>query len=292
MRSRFVITALVLCLLATVQYLLIAPALERLPTDYAEETSYNATTYFRANPQEQWQASNLIARRVDQTLVSSATHSIIQGSLHWTNNAGVVEYETTTSYGVDRRTRANLPDFGSEVRTGAYLFPLHTQRTNYSYWDPQFIGGRKAIFDHVEKMGDLTVYVFRFKAVALDESAGYAHLPEVPERYRALTDGSGLLWIEPTTGAIVDYEEQGISYFADPASGKRVADFFRWNDRYTPATKTAKLKKALAARQYINLLEIWLPLGLLLAGLCMFGMALRPIKRIAGNSAIISGEAS
>ena len=140
MTARRLILVFSLWLLAAAQHFWITPQLERLPADYAEEPSFAAQSRFRETPAGAWTDSSLTARRVDQTLVSSASHSIIQGDLHWTNDAGVVEYENTGVYGVDRHTRMNLPGYGDVVRTGPFLFPLHTERKNYRYWDPQFIG--------------------------------------------------------------------------------------------------------------------------------------------------------
>ncbi len=266
---------LVLWLLAAAQHFWITPQLERLPADYAEETSFAAHSRFRETPTSPWVNSTLTARRVDQTLMASASHAIIQGDLHWTNDAGVVEYENTGVYGVDRYTRMNLPGYGDVVRTGPFLFPLHTQPTTYRYWDPLFIGGRVATYERASNVDGVPVYVFRFTASALDESAGYSQLPDVPQRYRVHTDGHGTMWIEPVSGIVVDYEEQGISYFVEPATGKRIAEFYLWNDRYTQQTRSAKVEQAVAARRWIMALEIWAPAALLLAGLAWLVVVLR-----------------
>lgn len=257
----------VLWLCAAIQYFWLTPLLERLPSDYAEETSFAATSSFRERPDGTFQHSILTARRVDQTLVSSATHSIIQGDIHWTNSEGIVEFENTGIYGVDRHTKKNLPGYGDTARTGPFLFPLHTEPKSVQYWDPLYVGSRQATFDRAEILDGLPVYVFHFTAQNMDETAGYSHLPDVPERYRVRTDGAGWMWIEPSSGTMVDYAEQGISQFVDPVTGKPIADLYHWADRYTPETKSFKIKQAKAARLRIGILEMWLPLALFAAGL-------------------------
>jgi len=275
MKARLLSIVFGLWLLAGVQYFWIAPQLIQLPADYAEETLYEARARFRETPDGDWQEADLIARRVDRTLVASAEHSIIQGSLHWTTATGVVAFETTGIYGVDRRTRMNLPGYGDISRHGKFLFPPHTKRGTYRYWDPHFLGSREAVFEGSEQVGGLPVYVFRFAIQGLDESSGYSHLLDVPERYRAFTNGQGRLWIEPTSGVVVDYQEQGLSYFAEPATGKHVADLLAWNDRYTAQTRASKLRHAQAERWRIHGLELGLPLALLLAGAVCLLLALQ-----------------
>jgi hypothetical protein len=121
------------------------------------------------------------------------------------------------------------------------------------------------------------VYVFRFSANGLDETDGYSSMPDVPERFQARTDGQGTLKIEPLSGVVVDYEEQGVSYYVDPATGARLDDFHRWSGRFTPATKSAQLALARAARLRVLALEDWLPGGLAVLG--ALGLALAAWSR-------------
>ena len=90
MRSRLLLMALGLRLLAAAQRFWIAPQLTQLPADYAEETSYAAKFRFRETSTGAWDRFDLMARRVDQTLVTSARHTIIQGDLHWTTQSGLL----------------------------------------------------------------------------------------------------------------------------------------------------------------------------------------------------------
>lgn len=276
MEVRFISMGLVCCFLAAFQYFYLTPRLIRIPSDYVSESSYNATTRFRESASAPWTDSTLVARRVDQMLVSSARHGILQGDLHWTNAAGQVQFETTAMFGIDRYTRENLPGYGDAVRTGPFLFPLHTEAKNYRYWDTQFIGHCDATFKHATVIGKLRVFAFTFTARGLDETAGYTQLPDVPERFRVLTDAHGTLWVEPDSGQIVDYEEQGVSYLVELASRKRIADIYIWKDRFTPQTRDSKLARAGAERTRIALFERWLPGAFACAGVItlFFGLNL------------------
>jgi hypothetical protein len=267
MKICFAVFGLVFWGLAVLQFFCLANFFEGLPARYVAETKYSAQCHFRQTPSAQFEDFDLIVRRRDQTLTSGSGHSIIQGDMHWMTPQGTSAFEVRSLYGVDRSSRQNLPGFGNEERSGQYFFPLHVEPKSYRYWDPSYAGPRVAMFDHSEKVGEIPVYVFNFVADGIDETSGYVSLPDVPEKYRAITYGKGRLWIEPYSGLVVDYEDAGVSYFVEPATGKRVGEIFTWSDHYTPETRNAQLRLATRERRRMFALERGLPGALVLAGL-------------------------
>ncbi len=271
---RFLPLALGLWLVAGVTRFWIAPQMTQLPADYTEETSYVARGRYRDTPDGAWEKFDLVVRRVDQTLVASTDHAIIQGDTHWTTNTGEVTYESAGIYGVDPRTRTNLSGYGNVQRTGQFLFPPHVRRATYRLWDPFYSGARTATFSHAATLQGLPVYVFNCHVNALDDTPAYAFLRDVPERYRAYSTGTGKAWVEQVSGIVIDFEDTGKSYFG-AATGKPAADFYFWSARYTPQTKSAQIQRARSARLRLLTLENWLPSALLLAGLGTLALGLR-----------------
>ncbi len=266
-------------LLAAILRLWIAPLIERLPADYANEATLSEQDQFRDSPTGGWLASTLTTRRVDQTITVSDQTSIIEGALHVYSASGVLNFETTSLYGVDQRRRLNVASLGSVDRTGQYLFPPHVLQIEYPIWDPYFIGLRQATFQRTDQIDGLQVYVFSFSGSNMDETTGYDYLADVPENYLAHTDGKGSIWVEPLSGIAVDYMDSGVSYFVDPTSGARIADFNQWTERYTPETRTAQLAMARTARLRILALEIWTPGGILALAILWLVFTLRlPVK--------------
>lgn len=277
---KFVFIALAFVALAALLRFWIAPFFELLPAGYANVAKLSEADNFRDSPTGEWRASTLNTQRVDQAIMNSGQTTIIEGALHVYNESGAVNFEASSLYGVDRRTRLNMSGYGDVNRTGQYLFPPHVQRMEYPIWDPLFIGLRQASFERMERVEELIVYVFSFSATGMDESAGYSYLPDVPEHYLAQTDGQGTIWVEPISGIVVDYMDSGVSYFVDPDTGTRLADFNKWEERYTPGTRTAQIALARLARLRILALEVWLPAALALAGLFVLGLGLyRGMKR-------------
>lgn len=253
-------------LLAAVQYFWGARYFERLPADYIAETKYAAKCRSHQSPTAPVEEYETIVRRRDQTLNSVAGSSIIQGDTHWVTPAGVVMFEILSLYGVDRRTRENLPGYGNEERSGLYLFPPDTEKKQYGQWDPMYAGPRTATFERSEQLDGMEVYVFNFVVDEIDETSGYVVLPDVPERYRAITYGKGKLSVEPRSGVIVRWEDEGTSYFVEPKTGERVAELFQWSDEFTSETQVAQLRLAHAQRRHHLALEIYLPVALVAAG--------------------------
>ena len=276
---RYLAAALALVCLAGIQHFGIAPLLERLPVGYSNEWRLLEENRFRASVADEWQTGTLAVRRADQVIISSDSLVVLQGDLHVFFESGALNFESSGLYGVDRRTRMNLAGYGSAERSGLYLFPPHLKRQNYFIWDPMFIGPRQAYFSHAESLEGLSVDVYQFNATHLDATPGYSYLPEVPETYQAHTDGQGTIWVEPLSDAVLDYQDQGVSYFVDPGTGARVADFNQWSQRFTAETKAAQLALARSARLRIQALETWLPGGVLLLGWLLLALHLN--RRIA-----------
>ncbi|MBI3546417.1 MAG: DUF3068 domain-containing protein [Gammaproteobacteria bacterium] len=261
----------------------IAPIFERLPTDYVAETNYTATWQAHQTPTAPTENFESNVRRRDQTLTSGDGHSIIQSDMHWSTLAGMVIFEARNLYGVDRRDRKNLSAYGDQDRNGQYLFPPHTHQQSYQLWDSNYAGPCTVTFERVDQFRGIEVYVFNYVVDSMDESVSYASLTDVPEKYRALTNGHGRYWIEPVSGIVIDHEDSGISYFVEPKSKQRVGKpIDQWRKRYTPDTIQAQLQLATSQRRRAQALEIWLPLSLLTAGLVWLAVGFfRPHRNVS-----------
>jgi hypothetical protein len=285
----YVLPAFLLVSAAAFLHFWAAPEFEKLPADYANTTQYLEVANFRDSPNGDWTTSDLIATRIDSAITQNGDVVIIQAALQIYFVDGDLNFENSALYGVDRRTRLNVSGLGDTARTGHFYYEPHLKKQPFTLWDPMFIGPREAIFDREETVNGLLVYVFNFKAAGLDESAGYSYLPLVPETYQAQTDGKGTLWVEPVSGMVVDYQDEGVSYFVDPQTGNRVADFNKWSEQYSPETKTRQFQLAQMERQRILALEFWLPAVLFTTGTAWFLIGLfseKRKKRVEGGKAV------
>lgn len=246
----------------------IAPFLEALPTDYTAETQYLGKARSHQSPTASSEEFESIIRRNDQALTSADGRVMIQGDVHWLAPSGAVIFETINLYGVDRRTRENVSGYGNLNRSGQYLFPPHTEKKKYGFWDPNYAGPAVATFDRIEEFRGIKTYVFNNLVDGIDETAGFTALPDVPGRYRALTFGQGRYWVEPLSGVVVNHEEGGTSYFVDAKNGRQVGQpIIQWTQRYTNETIEAQLQLARSARHRMLALEVWGPVLLVVVGM-------------------------
>jgi hypothetical protein len=259
----------------------VAPQATQLPADYTLETRSLVEDHFRASETADWETASLTNYRVDRALSVTAEMMIIQGNLSVYSVSGEPIFESNNLYGVNRLTRMNVHGYGDADRSGQFLFPPQTKPATYEYWDPLFIGPRTAVFDHTDVLDGLQVYVFNFKGTAMDETAGYSYMQDVPEHYRAFTDGNGILWIELVSGVVVNYQEQGLSYFVDPKTGEPGAVFHTWSGGFSDETKAAQFAMAGSARMRVLFLYDWLPGVLFLIGLIWLVFGLVRQKRKA-----------
>jgi hypothetical protein len=241
--------------------------LTAMPASYGPEAGFLLEGRYRPNLTASWEPTRLRGRRINLTLAAHGNVSLVQGTLRWNDEAGFPVFETKGIYGVDRRSRANLSAYGDVSRTGQYFFPPHTQPRSYPVWNPMYTGPYRADFERHAQIEGLPVLVFRFQVRALDESPGYANMPGVPERHRALTDSAGLMWIEPVSGILVHYTEQGKSYLAGAADGVVAGEFFHWNVSFDPPTRVERLKLARSARREIFWYERGVPALILGTGI-------------------------
>lgn len=254
------VLTLVLLTAAAIVRLWIAPATMMLGTAYQSTTVFAATDSFREAADAPWEPAAKRFVRTDQAITDGAT-VLIQGEVRVFAESGEVVFENVGQYRVDAATRENV-DGGNEGRRGQFLFPPGVLPTTYTLWDPMYIGPRLATYRTTEHRDGLELYVFDFLGEGMDETAGYGHLPDVPERYRALTDGRGTLRVEPISGIVVDYAEAGRSYFVNPATGARVADFYTWSGEFTAATRREQEALAQATIASSRLFFWWIPAGL------------------------------
>ena len=257
-----IIPTAVLLLEAAIVRFGIAPALELLSANYSSEITLDADTRFRETSDAPALQVHEKGRRTDRVMIVQKNVAIIQSRINWSTDSGQVNYQKTGLYGVDRRTRRNISGYGDRRRSGQFLFPPRLVGVVDQVWDPYYGGARHLAFVRMEVVAGLTLDLYHFDVAGLDETDTYDFLPEVPEHYRATTEGQGWLWIEPLSGILVDVVDQGHTYFADPVTGQSAGDINVWDARYTASSKMELITQALDARRRVTVFDIWIPLEL------------------------------
>jgi hypothetical protein len=155
-----------------------------------------------------------------------------------------------------------------------YLFPFGTEKRAYQYWDSTLGRVLPIEYQAEEEYNGLPAY--RFQQQVPDQQA---HMN--PESLAGLlaflapgaTTGTisyratRTLWVEPQTGAIVGYREQQHRELV-PDVGERVV-IFDADLQYDQATMNAVGEQAANGRNQLNLLGLYVPIGLAVLGLVL-----------------------
>ena len=97
-------------------------------------------------------------------------------------------------------------------------FLPNVQKQNYDFFHPLIFGDATLIFQNVEKIEDLEVYVFNAKTNFRDISFAYPQF--TPNEI--LTDTVSTLWIEPISGNLIRYENNWIDYSMNDKEQKHI----------------------------------------------------------------------
>jgi hypothetical protein len=243
------------------------PLAETLPSDLSSELDLQSKTHFRPSLASPWQDIQHIGRRTDRVVSLSNAAAVIQAGIAWSDENGNEIFRTSGLYGVDRQTRSNIAGLGDRNRIGQFMLPPFFDRKSFVIWDPYYSGPRDVDFLREDVADGVAIRLYRFVVRDLDETQAYSFMPDVPGRYSVVTNGAGEISVEPVSGLIVDFTDRGRDAFVDRATGQGAGEFLSWSAKYSDATRTAQLGRALARHRLILALRGWIPLALIGAGL-------------------------
>jgi hypothetical protein len=186
-------------------------------------------------------------------------------------------FEITKKYDIDVNTRKII----SKDDNSRYLIPpMHLEKRGYTIIDPTNLIDVEFSFEKVENVNGLEVYHFKGNNLGKDSTDGYALLELVPEVYNSMDDVFNELWIEPTTGIIVNFKQTGESFYLDKLTNNRIHAFTKYTNKYNDDTVANQVRLAQNEKQKIQLYEIWIPILLVLISLA-FLIALFASRRAA-----------
>lgn len=151
-----------------------------------------------------------------------------------------------------------------------YAFPFGTRKQTYRYFDSVLMTALPIEFQGTETVKGLTTY--RFEQVVPEQklpvpAAQAAMLALLAPGTRGATitySDTRTVWVEPTTGSIVDYQEQQQRLLVPDGAGP--VPLLSATFRYTAATQAAIVKAASDGRSQLLLTGRYLPIGLVLLG--------------------------
>ncbi len=123
-------------------------------------------------------------------------------------------------YSIDRYSGAHTTG-GDKERNGYLFAPRNlTEGQEFTYWHINYDGPAKMKYVQKEEIFGLTVFHYEtnYENTIIDQTANLGHLPGVGIDRGVILEPHLELWVEPVTGAIIDYQDETTAYFYDLAS--------------------------------------------------------------------------
>jgi hypothetical protein len=173
----------------------------------------------------------------------------------------------------------------------AYTFPFNTQQQDYDFFDTTARQAFPARFMGEEEIQGTRVY--RFEQTVPET---VIEQRQVPGRLVGGAEGTDLwadrvysnmrtIWVEPTTGIIVNGQEEVRQVLRARGTGTEGVTLLEGTLAFDDATIAAGLARAADANSGINLLTLWLPIGLGVVGAAGLIVGIVLVRRGRGEPA-------
>lgn len=217
-----------------------------------------------------------------------------------TDTQGNVVSEVKEVLALDRVTAEAVDCCGQEVagdtsvtHEGLMLkFPFDTRKGSYQYWDTTALRAFPIEFARTEERDGVEVYHFvqRIPETTLRQAQVPGSLvgadPDELVDATVVYTNTREIWVEPTSGIIVEGREQPRQTLKDGA-GLNLLTIFEANIGWTDETMASALGDAKDARSQLNLLRTVVPgvagilgIGLFVLGLVLLGAGSRGGRRV------------
>jgi hypothetical protein len=271
----------------------VMPSLLVTPIDqFAESIAPGTGTVFNPATLEEETNVDLVAHRTlrGDVAASSKKVGVWDESLLLEKADGSLVNASTDRVAWDRKTgeAVNCCDEsvdGKPVRHSglSYKFPFHTKKQTYQFFDTTAKKAYPMSYKASEKILGLTVYRFEQPVapvqIATQEVPG-SLIGETGATVQAgrFYNNTRTVWVEPLTGVIVKGQEKQHQVFRNSAGEDKVT-LIDVTLTFNAKTQQQQADLAKDGRSKANLVGLWLPLGLGLAGLVMIAVATVPLAR-------------
>lgn len=292
--ARRVLTAATLLLfLATAWYYLAAPYLLRLPANF----SYEASVVSYDNFYNEQAASYQGATRSDTTFSYKASAAKgdeldIKNLFEVKTTAGEPIFAVERTYGINRRTGQHMSGHGDRDRTGYLFAPQNLHKQDFTYWHVNYDEPAHMQFRAEEDILGLKTYRYQATYTA-DQTKNLTHLREVGKTRGVNLDIDLQLWIEPTTGHLIKYEDHATAHYYSLATGQRINPWNRFTNRYSFDSIAAHVREARTAQQRKLLYQWAVPLVCIVMTLLLVlrgAVVIRRQKSMSGSTPAAGGR--
>lgn len=240
----------------------IVPSISKFPLNEYETATLTASnvTYFSPKLLTVVNGANVTAtytvKGTGQGTSSRATWELFNDTYDTTSKLDIQEMYRKFSF--DRTSTQIINCCGSTYNgTGnvGYVWPIPTAAKTYMVFDSTVLQTEPYRYVGNDTIDGISVY--KFNETVAPTKITFLPLSTVYPEY-ATEDNT--YWIDPSTGAILNVEQQTHRYLADPATGAIKQELFNADLKFTPATIQYVVGLDNSGRGELQLLSVLLPL--------------------------------
>ncbi len=188
-------------------------------------------------------------------------------------------FSVTRSYGIDRASGQHVAGFGDRDRSGYLFAPRGLHKQDFTYWHVNYDQPLTMVYRNEETIVGVDTHRYEAKFVA-DQTGELTNLPGVGVEKGVSLDVTLQLWIEPTSGHLVKYEDDAFAHFYDLASGRRLQPWNHFNNQYSFTSIVAQARFAEKEKRKIQMVQIATPIivSIVLVGSCIALLSRQRLK--------------
>lgn len=240
MKKRYIFLFIIFVALSLVWRVVLAPQLLALDDGFRYEADVQSVDNFYDEERGVYQGDQRSVTQFSYEFVDKKEGIyIIENMFSVRTTQGDPIFSTSQYYGIDPVTKKHNPRYGNKER-GGYLFapPRISFGEPFVYWHVNYDGPAQMEFVEREVISGLEVYKYesRYDGVVIDQTDDLSGLPGVPEERGVVVEPYLELWIEPTTGYLVKYQDTSIAYYYNQETKEKIVPWNKFQNNYAQSS--------------------------------------------------------
>jgi hypothetical protein len=253
-KKKMMIGSALLIAVLVVWFLAVVPEFEKLPGDYNLHVNLLSSEQTRYDVGAELSKKDILKGFIKlDTTSSNKKSAFIDEVFHIEYLDGTLSYETLADYEVDRNTHQII---GGDT---FFMFPPKLKKQDYVMQFPGWSDPVTVKFKEETAITQLGVYRYETIIKDLDLTPSFEFLDLVPETYDVVVDAVGTYWVEPTTGILIKYEEEGTNHYITKDKREKVQEFSLFSNSFSDDTITSQALKAQNEKFKLLLIRVILP---------------------------------
>lgn len=247
-------------LLIAVWTLWVAPIINRLPADFSYTANILSLDNFYDEASQKYQGQHISKSSFSYHVAQQQPDYLtIKNDFDVRTLSDHPIFSVSRTYYINPYTWQHVRVFDHENRQGFLFGPHYANKKPFYYWHVNYDAPALMQYVETEIINGLKVYHYRAHYVA-DQTANLDYLPNVPETRGVKTDVLLQIWIEPISGWLIKYQDNSVAYYYDKITGKTLAPWNRFSNRYTEVSISQKVHEARRLKWKFIIIDFGVPI--------------------------------